>query len=158
MTSASDDFNDLRQSHIGRLLLRAHRDFSARAAELLHERGYPNIALRHIDLVPHIDVDGTRATVLAERTGMTKQGMGKLVAELEQQHLVERVPDPTDGRAQLIGFTVEGRRFLAIALDVTQVLEAEYRELLGHQRFGELRTALHLITGGSVTHARKAGP
>lgn len=140
---------ELRERHIGRMLLRAHREFSARTATMLNDRGYHDVALRHIDLLPHIDVPGTRTTILARRTGMTKQGMGKLVAELEQQGLVERSPDPTDGRAQLVRFTPEGEQFLAIAIAVVQALEQEYLEILGQSRLNALRDSLAMLVGAN---------
>ena len=133
---------ELRKRHVGRLLLRAHRTFSARAAELLQERGYLGVSLRHIDLLPHLDAGGTRATVLAERAGMTKQGMGKLVAELEQQGLVERVPDPIDGRAQLVRYSDAGMAFLTVAVEVVHALEGEYLAILGETRFRDLKISL----------------
>lgn len=146
MVSEQDDLQALRGQHIGRLLLRAHRAFSARAAAMFHERGYPGITLRHIDLVPHLDAGGTRSTVLARRAGMTKQGMGKLVAELEAQGLVERMPDPADGRAQLVRFTESGQAFLATGIEVVQALEAEYRAILGSDGLEALKDALKRVT------------
>jgi DNA-binding MarR family transcriptional regulator len=142
MARERDDVQALRQEHIGRLLLRAHRAFSARAAAMFHARGYPGVTLRHIDLLPHLDADGTRSTVLARRAGMTKQGMGKLVAELEAQGLVERVPDPADGRAQLVRFTEAGLAFLGVGIEVVQALEAEYRAILGIDGLDALKTML----------------
>jgi DNA-binding MarR family transcriptional regulator len=147
MTEAGDDLQALRGQHVGRLLLRAHRSFSARAAAMFHERGYAGITLRHIDLLPHLDTDGTRSTVLARRAGMTKQGMGKLVAELEAQGLVERAPDPADGRAQLVRFTEPGMRFLGVAIEVVQALEGEYRSILGAEGLDELKTTLSTLLG-----------
>ncbi|HYH11831.1 MAG TPA: MarR family transcriptional regulator [Thermomicrobiales bacterium] len=141
----SQDLEELRQRHVGRLLLRAHRAFSVRAAEMLHDRGYPGVALRHIDLLPHIDAAGTRATVLARRAGMTKQGMGKLVAELEERGLVERAPDPTDGRAMLVRFTGVGMDFLEVAVGVVQDLEREYLDILGEERLRDLKESLDCI-------------
>jgi DNA-binding MarR family transcriptional regulator len=131
-----------RERHIGRLLLRAHRAFSARAAEKLRQRGYDDVALAHIALLPHLDEAGTRATTLAALAGMTKQGMGQLVRELEMHGYLERRPDPTDGRAALVCFTATGRRLLEDAIDVTRELDEEYAALLGTQRFNAFREAL----------------
>jgi DNA-binding MarR family transcriptional regulator len=131
-----------RERHIGRLLLRAHRSFSARAAEKLRDRGHDDVALAHIALLPHLDEGGTRATTLAERAGMTKQGMGQLVRDLEAHGYLERRPDPTDGRAALVCFTATGRRLLEDAVDVTRELDEEYAALLGEQRFNAFREAL----------------
>jgi DNA-binding MarR family transcriptional regulator len=150
MMNRQVELQALRGRHVGRLLLRAHRAFSQRAAELLHARGYPGVTLRHIDLLPHIDAGGTRATVLARRAGMTKQGMGKLVAELEAQGLVERGPDPADRRAQLVRFTPAGMDFLAVAVEVVQALEGEYRAILGPERLDALKSSLADIVHGGT--------
>lgn len=146
MTDDDRTTEALRQEHIGRLLLRAHRAFSGRAAALFHERGYPGVTLRHIDLLPHLDAEGTRSTVLAQRAGMTKQGMGKLVAELEAQGLVERVPDLADRRAHLVRFTAAGLAFLQVGIEVVQALEAEYRVILGDKGLNALKTMLVEVT------------
>lgn len=145
MTETDQHLQELRSQHVGRLLLRAHRAFSVRAAEMLRQRGYPGVALRHIDLLPHIEVGGTRSTVLAQRAGMTKQGMGKLVAELEERDLVERVPDPTDGRAMLVRFTADGMGLLRTAVGIVQELECTYQEILGEQGLRDLKYALERI-------------
>ena len=141
---------ELRDRHIGRLLLRASRAFNARAAEKLRERGYGRLSLAHIGLLPHLDEEGTRITTLAERAGMTKQGMGQLVVDLERQGLLARTPDPSDRRATLVRFTEAGRRFLAEAVAVTGELEAEYAANLGEQRLAALRDALAAL----VEHER----
>jgi DNA-binding MarR family transcriptional regulator len=150
MADQNHELQALRETHIGRLLLRAHRAFSQRAADLLHARGYPGVTLRHIDLLPYLDAGGTRATVLAQRAGMTKQGMGKLVAELGTQGLVERAPDPADGRAQLVRFTPAGLRFLAVAVEVVHELEGEYLVILGPERLDALKRSLADIVDHST--------
>src|SRR3954451_2497458 len=99
--TSGDDAWQYRSGHVGRLLLQAHRAFSAGAVEKLQGRGYTGLGLAHIALLPHLDEDGSRVTVLAERAGMTKQGMGQLVNDLERQGYLKREPDPADGRAQL---------------------------------------------------------
>ena len=136
------ELREFRDRHVGRLLLRASRAFNARATEKLRERGYGRLSLAHIGLLPHLDEGGTRVTTLAERAGMTKQGMGQLVLDLQRQGLIERGPDPTDRRATLVRFTEDGRRFLADAVAVTGELEAEYAAKLGAERLAALRDAL----------------
>ena len=142
---------ELRERHVGRLLLQAHRAFNARAVERLQELGYKELTLAHIALLPHLDVAGTRITTLAERAGMTKQGMGQLVLDLERQGYVVRTPDPSDRRAALVGFTDAGRRFLRDAVTVTRELETAYAALLGQQQLATLRDALATI----VEHERQ---
>jgi DNA-binding MarR family transcriptional regulator len=50
-----------------------------------------------------------RAGELAAREGVAPPSMTKVVTALEQQALVERLPDPDDGRAALISATADGR-------------------------------------------------
>src|SRR4051794_10862566 len=139
---SENDTTRYRAGHVGRLLLQAHRAFSAGAVDKLRARGYAGLGLAHIALLPHLDEDGTRVTVLAERAGMTKQGMGQLVSDLERQGFLERMADPDDGRAQLVRFTPAGDELLSDAVAVTRELEAEYAAILGEARLIALRESL----------------
>ncbi len=140
-----EDIRELREQHIGRLLLQAQRAYNARAIAKLHELGHRGLTLAHTALLPHLDLEGTRITTLAERAGMTKQGMGQLVSELERQGYVQRATDPTDARAILVRFTDAGWQFLRDANSVKRELEAEYGGVLGPDRLDDLRQALRSI-------------
>lgn len=132
----------MREQHIGRLFLRASRAFAVKASERLEARGHAGLGAAHTALLPHVDLEGTRATVLAERAGMTKQAVGQVVRDLERQGYVERRPDPADSRALLVVFTDAGWRFLRDAQDVKLEIEAEYAAVLGTERMRSLRSAL----------------
>lgn len=138
----SNEIERLREHHIGRLLLQAQRAFNARALQKLRERGYSDLGNAHAAVLPHIAIDGTRSTVLAERAGMTKQAAGQIVSDLERQGFVTRRPDPADGRAMLVCFTPAGQTYSQDAYAIKLELEAEYRELLGEEHLEELRTTL----------------
>lgn len=131
-----------RQHHIGRLLHRAARAFNDLALEKLHARGHTELSLSHTNVLPHLEVEGTRIVTLAERARMTKQGAGQLIAELEAHGYVERRPDPVDGRATRVHFTEAGWQYLLDAQEVKQTIEAEYRTTLGDVRWRELNAAL----------------
>lgn len=135
-----------RQQHVGRYLQNAARAFNARALAKLHERGHTNLSLAHTNVLPYLDVEGTRATLLAERTGMTKQAAGQIVLELETHGYVQRQPDPEDGRAVLVLFTKSGWQFLMDAQTIKQEIEAEYRVALGAARLKELMLALKTLS------------
>ena len=136
---------DYRARHVGRLLLRAHRAFSASAVARLRERGYVDLTLAHINLLPHLEHAGTRITTLAERAGMTKQGMGQLVHDLERSGYLVLSADPADRRATLVRFTAAGQRLLSDAMTVTAEVEAEYAAILGESRLRELRQMLEAL-------------
>ncbi len=53
--------------------------------------------------------DGIRGTELAESFGVHKSTISRAIANLEKLGLTERVPDPVDGRAQLLTPTAEAR-------------------------------------------------
>lgn len=150
----SDDHPDdheairaLRREHIGRLLLDAHRSFSGRAVAKLRARGHAGLGPAHMALLPHLDLDGTRVTTLAERAGMTKQGMGQLVLGLARLGYVAREPDPADRRATLVTFTEAGWGFLRDAHEIKREMEAEYAAVLGEDRLETLRATLALLLG-----------
>src|SRR4051794_39629955 len=145
---------ELRDQHIGRVILQAQRAVNAQAIEKLRERGYQGLGVAHTALLPHLDLDGTRITVLAERAGMTKQGMGQLVTDLERQGLVTRKPDPDDGRATLVQFTDAGWTYLRDAHEVKQELEAEYAEILGASGLAELRSLLTALIDHQAPDSR----
>jgi DNA-binding MarR family transcriptional regulator len=139
------ELTQYRQNNIGRLFLRAHRDFSERSIAKLQQRGHNGLSLVHTNLLIHLDTEGTRITTLAERAGITKQAMGNLVAELEQHGYVSRSSDPNDRRASIVHFTQAGWQFLHDAQAVKQEIEDEYRQLLGEPGFQQLRSLLENI-------------
>lgn len=121
-----------------------------RCGRLLNERGLARSAEKfgipvraaHTSLFPHLDLEGTRQTELARRMGISKQAVNQLVTELVGFGVLERVPDPSDGRAQLVRFTVGGTRSLLDGLAVLNELDVEVREQLGGARMDALHDAL----------------
>ena len=95
----------------------------------------------------NIDPDGSRLTDLAERARMTKQSVGEVTSDLEQRGYVERVPDPSDGRAKIIRLTERGRAAQALGIGLIDEVEEEWAERLGAERVAALREALEAITG-----------
>jgi DNA-binding MarR family transcriptional regulator len=91
--------------------------------ELMHASGYPWAPARHYPVFENVDPAGTRLTVLAARAGITHQAMAQLVRELEERDVVERIADPSDGRARLVRLTDEGRTRVEVALRHTAAIE-----------------------------------
>src|SRR5262249_29361367 len=59
----------------------------------------------------------TRLTKLAGTEQISQPGLTQLVTRLEHEGLVERRPDPTDGRATLVHITEAGRQIGRSRLD-----------------------------------------
>jgi DNA-binding MarR family transcriptional regulator len=86
--------------------------------------------------------DGLRLSDLAARAGMTAQSMGELVDDLEGKGYLERRPDPDDRRAKRIYLTDRGRQNTRVAKRATTDVENYLAELLGQQRYQQLRRTL----------------
>lgn len=136
-----------RRHGIGRLLLLARRDFLARLAERM-EADNDAVMQARGRLLPYIDVDGTRSVDLARRIGVTKQAVGKLLKELEEDGLLYREPDGADGRAFLVKFTDAGLEYLSRMHKCISQIERDYERLVGAERMRDVREALSLIAYG----------
>lgn len=93
-------------------------------------------------LVPLFEEDGLRLTELARRSRLTKQTMTTMVRLLERDGLVERRPDPADGRAALVSLTRRARELEPVVADVVADLEGLAAERLGEPAVAELKLAL----------------
>jgi DNA-binding MarR family transcriptional regulator len=110
------------------------------------ETPYSDIRITHGCVFGNIDTEGTRLTDLAERAFMTKQSVGEVVSDLEKLGYVERVPDPSDGRAKIIRLTERGHEARAVGMELIDELEQEWAERFGAERVAALRDALEAIT------------
>src|SRR4051812_17267272 len=108
----------------------------------LAEAGYADITRAQARLLAGIDLDGTRLVTLADRARIPKQTALALVNGIEAAGYVERVPDPSDGRARLIRLTARGRGALPVAIAEEARIEADWRAVLGVRRMRALRSAL----------------
>ena len=131
-----------RHDNIGRLLLSSVINWQDVLVNGLQDKGYRRFRASHMNLLRHIDVDGTRITEIAERARMSKQAIGQLVATCETQKLVRSIPDPTDRRAKLITFTHLGRTVIDVERGVMEDMDAALRNFLGAAALAELRRSL----------------
>jgi DNA-binding MarR family transcriptional regulator len=140
--------------HIARLLLRAVRAVQATYIERLQQRGHPGLRTGHIPVLAGLDPEapgGTRITDLANRAGMTRQMMGRLVRELETLGYLTTASHPDDLRAVVVTMTERGNAIRAEAAEVIAELEADYAVLLGDPDLGALKGALQAIIRTSPT-------
>lgn len=57
----------------------------------------------------NIDAEGTPSTALGPKMGMEGTSISRLLKSMEERGLIERKPDPSDGRGVLIYLTAFGR-------------------------------------------------
>jgi DNA-binding MarR family transcriptional regulator len=94
---------------------------------------------------------GTRITDLANRAGMTRQMMGRLVRELEALGYLTTATHPDDQRAVVVTMTERGHAIRAEAAEVIAELEADYAVLLHDSGLAQLKGALQNIIRTSPT-------
>lgn len=99
----------------------------------------------HMAVFPHLALEGSRITVLAEKMQISKQAVAQVVEDLEQMGFVRRVPDPSDGRAKLVQFTKSGRNSMLQGLDLLSSMEQELADIVGTKRISELGKTLSII-------------
>lgn len=124
------------------LMFIAARAAADRIFRAVHEAGFDDVTIAQSRLLMGIDTDGTRVSALAERAQIAKQTATALVDKLERAGYVERVPDPSDGRARLVRMTPRAEAALPIARAEEERIEAEWRAHLGTERMNHLRQAL----------------
>jgi DNA-binding MarR family transcriptional regulator len=123
------------------LMFIGYRAMDDQVIQAMREAGY-QLTVAQARIAQRIAPDGSRLTHLAEQAQVTKQTASLLVAALEEEGLVERVPDPTDGRARLIRFTPKGRAAADRAREVVMGVEQTWNEYLGPELAAALRQAL----------------
>jgi DNA-binding MarR family transcriptional regulator len=84
------------------------------------------------------------ASTLAGAERVRPQSMATLVAALEQRGLIERTPDPEDGRRQVISLTKAGRR----RAESDRQVREEWLARAIHERYSETerRTILDALS------------
>jgi DNA-binding MarR family transcriptional regulator len=127
------------------LLFKAARLLDERALELVSRSSGRRLRRSHTSLLPHIDLEGTRITDLAERLGVTKQAVSQLVDELEAIGVLAREADPDDARARRVVFTRLGREGLLEGLALLRDMEDELARSIGDESMAGLRRALIAI-------------
>ena len=119
-----DTIRELEQE-VGVLIRRVRRVIGVRA-RAVHESLQPASYL----ILGHVDDNGpVRASSIVEHFDIDKGAISRQVAHLIELGLVERTPDPEDGRATLLSVTAEGARRMK---DV-----AEHRRKLLDERLGD---------------------
>jgi DNA-binding MarR family transcriptional regulator len=131
--------------HIGQLLTQLTRLFQVELFDRLVAAGLADARVPHTHVTAYIKADGSRLTELAAQARMTLAAMSELVDDLQRLGIVERRPDPRDGRAKLICLTEAGWEAMRIARTAIEEIEHEYAERVGAERFEETARTLDAL-------------
>jgi DNA-binding MarR family transcriptional regulator len=131
------------RSNLGFLLAKASQHWNELLAEGFAAEGFPEVRPSYGSvLVPLLEEDGLRMGEIARRSRLSKQTVTTLVRLCEREGLVERAPDPADGRATIVSLTAKARRFEPAAERVLARLERDTEAILGPRRAATTRRAL----------------
>ena len=131
--------------HLGVLLRSCWYGFLEELFARLAREGFDDLRPAYSPVFQHLERDGTRIGVLAERAQMTNQSMGYLVDALESRGYVKRTPDPADRRAALVVITDRGREQITTARRLIAEIEREWEQRIGPERMAALHDALQAL-------------
>ncbi len=140
-------FSQLLRRPYEALLMRIHAEMAAAG----YADSYPSWGT---NIFHYLRGGGLRLTELAERTHTTKQALLYTVNQLEAAGYVERVPDPTDGRAKIIRLTERGWEGRRIADEIIATIEHECVQELGEERMRQFEALMKEVS--SVLEENKA--
>jgi DNA-binding MarR family transcriptional regulator len=105
---------DLAQA-LGQLLLRRNR---SALYDAVLDSAPPGVDRQTYPVLSGLDRLGPQSAArLAEEVGIDRSGASRYADRLETAGLVERSPDPCDGRATLLSLTPEGRAAVTVLRD-----------------------------------------
>ncbi|MFG1867599.1 MarR family winged helix-turn-helix transcriptional regulator [Micromonospora arborensis] len=117
-------------------------------AELARE-GHPELRPLHGFVLQAVGVDGTTATELGQRLGISKQAAGKTVDRLVAVGYLERIDDPRDARRRLVRVTPRGADGLRRSAEIFDRLRERWAETLGRERVDALEDDLRTMAAAN---------
>jgi DNA-binding MarR family transcriptional regulator len=143
--------NRFYMTSVGRLLFDLTSIDEYAGLEMLKASGYP-VTAAHINVVPHIEIDGIRLTDLAQRAHLTKQSAWEALKNMEAHGYIARTKDPTDARAILISWTAKGIAFLRVVCLGLLIREDDLARRLGMK---EAKLLKELLTKLRESYAKE---
>jgi DNA-binding MarR family transcriptional regulator len=100
------------------------------------------------------DEDGSTISAVGRELGITRQGAGKVVAELRDRGFVEIADSTTSKREKSVVLTPLGSDYLARQRAAARAIEQEIRAELGEVTFAALGSLLVALDAGDGVRLR----
>lgn len=136
---------------IGALLRVPAQTIQRRIIKELNAAGFEDLSIAHMPALQFPGPNGIRPGTLAERAGMSKQAMNRLLGSLEELGYVARSKSPDEGRARIVHFTRRGQAAYAKVHDILRDIECEWSTELGPKDFGQLKKLLIRVWDSPLT-------
>ena len=127
------------------LIDRANRAFQNHMVEAQHRLGHPVVKHAHNAVFGTLLEEGSRASDMATRAGITRQSMGEVVREMVDLGILEMQPDPEDRRAKLVTYTDEGRALASDGYQHLIDLEKRFADEFGEEEYALVRKFLERL-------------
>lgn len=112
----------------------------------LARQGHPDLRPLHGFVLQAVGAEGTTASELGQRLGVTKQAAGKTVDRLVALDYLERADDPRDARRKLVRLTPRGIDGLRRSAVIFDELRQRWADTLGADRVAALEDDLRTVT------------
>jgi DNA-binding MarR family transcriptional regulator len=109
---------------------------------LIAGKGEPGLRASHHRVLGHVPPEGITVTELAERVGMTKQGIGQFVTQLTESGHLAVAASQDDRRVRIINRTAKGDASVRRLAALLEELEADWANRVGTKRYDEFRRTL----------------
>jgi MarR family transcriptional regulator, temperature-dependent positive regulator of motility len=153
--SADENPGPDRSPEFLRTLRRAHAVVERRVLTRLAEAGFADLRPAHLAVLRYVQRDGRRITDLARDTGVSRQAVSQVVAELERLGVVVQEPDPCDRRARIVRHTERGQRGRAIAIAAFRAIEDELAAVIGTGSMSRLLRDLQTLEAIAALDGRR---
>ena len=130
---------------IGLLLRNGAAAVDAEVKTALAEQGFNEIRPGHHTVLRHLGEDGARPSELAAKAEVSRQAVTKILDDLERVGLVEREPDPADGRGVVVRYTPRGLAALQVARTRAKQLERRFASRIGAHEWQTVRDVLEAL-------------
>lgn len=130
---------------IGALLRVPAQAIQRRIIQELNAAGFDGLTLPHMAVLQFPGPDGSRPGALAERAGVSKQAMNRLLGSLEDLGYLVRNGAPGESRARVVRFTRRGHAAYAKVHDILHDIEREWSDELGPKDFAHLKALLSRV-------------
>jgi DNA-binding MarR family transcriptional regulator len=134
--------DDPEHPSMGLLLRLLYQLYSLEIQSALREAGFDDINPAAANVFTFLTSEGATVSELANASHVRKQTMAQTVEQLERSGYVERRPNPSDRRSQLVFLTARGRRIPLVTHKAAAAVERHWARLSGADELEALRASL----------------
>ncbi|HWD56155.1 MAG TPA: MarR family transcriptional regulator [Acidimicrobiales bacterium] len=139
--------DNLEYPTLGVLLRLLYQLYSLEIQGALRQAGFDDVNPAAANVFTFLTPDGATVSELANLAHVRKQTMAQTVEQLERSGYVERRPNPSDRRSQLVFLTARGRRIPPVTHKAAAAVEKRWARLRGPDELETLRGSLRDLLG-----------